>query len=59
MRFKAIQAYIVNALEVDSSCDLYSLTLEAIIEAFEFEVALVLRYTLDGSQFVAISEFGF
>ena len=59
MRFKAIQAYIVNALEVESSGDFYSLTLEAIIEAFEFEVALVLRYTPDGSQFVATSEFGF
>lgn len=59
MRFKLIQAFIVNALEVESSGEFFSLALEAIIEAFEYEVALVLRYTPDGSQFVATSEFGF
>lgn len=59
MRFKAIQSYIANALDVNSVGEFYTLTLEAIIEAFEFEVALVLRTTADSGQLVAASEFGF
>ena len=59
MRFKAIQSYITSALDVSTAADFHTLTLEAIIEAFEFEVALVLRKTGDGDTLVAAGEFGF
>jgi len=59
MRFKAIQAYIANALDVKTISDFHTLTLEAIIEAFEFEVALLLKSTGGGDKLVAAEEFGF
>ncbi|MBT3701169.1 MAG: adenylate/guanylate cyclase domain-containing protein [Alphaproteobacteria bacterium] len=59
MRFKAIQKYISDGLEVANVADFNVLTLESIIEAFEFEVALVLRTTNDPSSLVAAGEFGF
>ena len=59
MRFKAIQNYIAGALEPSTASEFHTLTLEAIIEAFEFEVALVLRTTGDGNTLVAAGEFGF
>ncbi len=59
MRFKAIQNYITNALEASTVGEFHTLTLESIIEAFEFEVALVLRTTGDGNTLVAAGEFGF
>jgi len=59
MRFKAIQAYIANALDVKTISDFHTLTLEAIIEAFEFEVALLLKSTGGGDVLVAAEEFGF
>lgn len=59
MRFKAIQTYIANALEASTVGEFHTLTLESIIEAFEFEVALVLKTTGDGNTLVAAGEFGF
>lgn len=58
-RFKAIQAYIANALDVTTVAEFHTLTLEAIIEAFEFEVALVLKSTGGGDVLVAAEQFGF
>ncbi|MBT7032420.1 MAG: adenylate/guanylate cyclase domain-containing protein [Rhodospirillaceae bacterium] len=40
MRFKSIQGYISGALDVEIEEDFYQLTLEAVIEAFEFEIAM-------------------
>jgi hypothetical protein len=40
MRFKSIQGSISGALDVESEQDFYQLTLEAVIEAFEFEMAI-------------------
>lgn len=59
MRFKAIQDYIAKALKTPTAAAFHTLTLETIIEAFEFEVALVLRQTGDGATLVAAGEFGF
>lgn len=59
MRFKAIQKYMTDALEASTASEFHTLTLEAIIEAFEFEVALLLRTTTDGNTLVAAGEFGF
>jgi class 3 adenylate cyclase len=59
MRFKAIQKFITDGLEVTTAHDFNTITLEAIIEAFEFEVALVLRTTKDPAWLVAAGEFGF
>ena len=59
MRFKAIQKFIADGLEVSTVAEFNTLTLESIIEAFEFEVALVLRTTNDPESLVAVGEFGF
>ena len=48
-RFKAIQNHLTNGLSAPTAAEFHVLTLEAIIEAFEFEVALVLRTTGDGN----------
>ncbi len=59
MRFKAIQAYIAKAFETDDPNDFFSLTLESVIEAFEYEVALFLQAT-DSDKLLTVSgEFGF
>jgi len=58
-RFKAIQDYITSALETTTIGAFHTLTLESIIEAFEFEVALVLRTAGAGDTLVAAAEFGF
>jgi len=58
-RFKAIQDYITGALETTTIGDFHTLTLESIIEAFEFEVALVLHTAGAGDTLVAAAEFGF
>jgi class 3 adenylate cyclase len=55
-RFQAIQLYVQRAVLAGSLTELNVLTLEAIIEAFEFEVALSL--TWDGQLSVA-EAFGF
>ncbi len=43
MRFKSFQEYTTKTLDADSDDTFYQLTLEAIIEAFELELALFLR----------------
>lgn len=43
-RFQAIQLYVQRAVLVEGLSELNTLTLEAIIEAFEFEVALFLAW---------------
>jgi hypothetical protein len=55
-RFKTIQHYVQQAVLAESLNQLNELTLEAIIEAFEFEVALFL--TWDGQLAIAHA-FGF
>lgn len=55
-RFQAIQLYVQRAVLVESLSELHMLTLEAIVEAFEFEVALSLDW--DGQLSVAHA-FGF
>ncbi len=59
MRFKAIQAYIAKALEAEGEDEFFTLSLEAIIEAFEFEVALFLQVTDSANILSVASEFGF
>jgi hypothetical protein len=59
MRFKAIQAYSAKALHTDDPDEFCSLTLEAVIEAFEFEVALFLRATESEKLLRVAGEFGF
>ncbi len=59
MRFKAIQSYIVNALEAEDAETFCTLTLEAVIEAFEFEVALFLRAIETDKLLTVAGEFGF
>lgn len=59
MRFKAIQAYIANALDAADAAAFFTLTLEAVIEAFEFEVALFLQ-TAESDKVLTVSgQFGF
>jgi class 3 adenylate cyclase len=55
-RFRAIQLYVQRAVLFESLAELYVLTAEAIVEAFEFEVALFLSW--DGRLSVAYA-FGF
>jgi class 3 adenylate cyclase len=55
-RFQAIQLYVQRAVLAERLTELNTLTLEAIIEAFEFEVALFLAW--DGKLSVAHA-FGF
>lgn len=55
-RFQAIQLYVQRAVLAESLTELHVLTLEAIVEAFEFEVALFLDW--DGQMSVA-QAFGF
>lgn len=44
-RFQAIQAFIEKSLTTQSDDEFYDIAMEAVIEAFEFEVALFLRPT--------------
>jgi class 3 adenylate cyclase len=55
-RFQAIQHYVQRAVLADSLTELIELTLEAIIEAFEFEVALFLTWN---GQIAIAHAFGF
>lgn len=59
MRFRSIQAYIASALDAATVTEFYTLTLESIIEAFEFEVAMVLRVSEGSGALVVTAEFGF
>ncbi len=58
-RFQAIQNYISGALESDSEGDFTIRTLEAIIEAFELEVAIFLRHKPDTDTLAVVDQFGF
>ena len=55
-RFQAIQLYVQRAVLVGNLAELNELTLEAIIEAFEFEVALFLEWN---GQLSVAHAFGF
>lgn len=58
MRFKALADYIGQALPVDNPTEFRTLTLEALVAAFEFEVALFLTIHENGSLRV-MEHFGF
>lgn len=58
-RFKSIQTYIGNALIAESSEDFFEVTLEAIVEAFEFEAALFVTLDEAGKNLTVVSSFGF
>jgi class 3 adenylate cyclase len=57
-RFRAIHKYVQRALAVDKLDDFTALTLESIIEAFEFEVSLFLGAGAEG-QLDVMDQFGF
>ncbi|NQV55912.1 MAG: adenylate/guanylate cyclase domain-containing protein [Rhodospirillales bacterium] len=59
MRFRTLQAYIVGALNAETEEDFFGLTLEAVIEAFEFEVALFVKPSKDNDGLIVAGEFGF
>ncbi len=59
MRFKAIQAYSAMALHTEDAETFCALTLESVIEAFEYEVALFLRATESDKLMRVSGEFGF
>ncbi len=59
MRFKAIQAYTAKALTMESETEFFTHTLESLAEAFEFEVALLLRLDEKGAFLTISGEFGF
>ncbi|MEP4379647.1 MAG: adenylate/guanylate cyclase domain-containing protein [Alphaproteobacteria bacterium] len=58
-RFQAIQRYISGALDSDSETEFTTRTLEAIIEAFELEVAVFLRHMPDSGTLAVVDQFGF
>lgn len=59
MRFKSIQEYIARSLNAESDDEFFRLTLEAIIEAFELEIA-VFAQVRDGAagRLKVVSQFG-
>lgn len=59
MRFKAIQNFIAGALGAEEEADFFDLTLEAAVEAFEFEVALFARFDETESALIVAAAFGF
>lgn len=60
MRFKSIQSYIGKALALESDDAFFELTLESFIEAFELEIALLLRVTDEADDRMdIIGQFGF
>jgi class 3 adenylate cyclase len=58
-RFTVIQQYVQNAALADDLESFYQLTIESIVEAFEFEVALVMRSEDDPSRQRIVASFGF
>jgi class 3 adenylate cyclase len=58
MRFRALADYIGQALAVEDPAEFRTLTLESLIEAFEFEMALFLGYQDPGALHV-LDHFGF
>lgn len=59
MRFKSIQDFIAEALTTGTVEEFYTTTLEAIIGAFELEVALFLRNDDETGTLLVAAEFGF
>lgn len=58
MRFRSIQRYILAALESEDADAFYLQTLEAVIEAFEFEVAVFLIPCEDQNRMRVAAQFG-
>lgn len=58
-RFYVIQQYVQRAALAETLEAFYTTTLEAIIEAFEFEVALFLRSDGEASRLTVVASFGF
>jgi len=58
-RFQVIQQYVERAALAETLESFYETTLEAVIEAFEFEVALFLRRDDDADSLSVVSCFGF
>ena len=58
-RFRAIQTFIERSLNADTEETFHSIAMEAVIEAFQFEVALCLRVADDGSALAVAGSFGF
>ncbi|MDA0241269.1 MAG: adenylate/guanylate cyclase domain-containing protein, partial [Proteobacteria bacterium] len=59
MRFKSIQEYIAKSLDAESDDEFFQLTLEAIIEAFELEIAVFLQVQDEASgRMNIVSQFG-
>jgi class 3 adenylate cyclase len=59
MRFRVIQEYTTRALSLSDEAALSALTLEVIIEAFELEVALLLRFDTRAGSLAVKAQFGF
>jgi class 3 adenylate cyclase len=59
MRFKSIQDFVAEALTTGTVEEFYMATLEAIIGAFELEVALFLRKGEADDELLVAAEFGF
>lgn len=59
LRFRVIQQYVERAALAVTLKGFYQVTLEAIIEAFEFEVALFLRADGEGDHLAVVATFGF
>jgi len=58
-RFKVLQGFIGQALDAADDETFYTLALEGLIEAFEYEVALFLRVGDAPAAFDVVSQFGF
>ena len=58
-RFSVIQQYVERAAIAETLASFYRMTLEAIIEAFEFEVALFLRSDGEANRLTVVASFGF
>ncbi len=59
MRFKSIQSYIAKALDTEAEPDFFDVTLESVVEAFEFEVALFVTFDQDAGHLDVVHQFGF
>ena len=58
-RFRVIQRYVKKAVFADTLEAFYKLTTEAVVEAFEFEVALFLRSSGGPGKLRVVAAFGF
>ena len=58
-RFTVIQQYVQKAALADDLESFYQMTIESIVEAFEFEVALIMRSEEDPTRQRIVASFGF